>query len=465
MTFYDQEDPRARPSRPPGRPGEGSPGDRYADPDIWSHDESAAAPAADAEADADGEGEGEGEGPRRPPRPRRPAPAVSGPAAHDEHVAPRRHDRGRSGSGGSGWDDGGDDFVDLPGESRVPRWVAVLVVLALIVGVVGLGGRWWYQRQVDPPGPPGEAISVQVPEGSSTSKIGDLLASSGVVSNSTLFNFYLDRKKAGPFQAGTYRLQKHSSFSEAVAQLQKGPGKPITESVTKVTIPEGFTVAKILARIHQKVPRLLVADLQAALDQGKVPSELKPDGQKSYEGLLFPATYEVTDTTDGVQLLTEMAAEMDQRVDALDINAAQAHLKQQWGLDLTAYDMVKVASMIQFEAAVPDDAPKIAAVTYNRMKAGTPLGFDSTSIYYGTLTNTAPDYTGNSPYNTRVHTGLPPTPISAPGAYALQGAIDPADGDWLYFVLTAPKVVSFTASYQEFLGFKAQCRAAGLGCG
>ena len=271
-----------------------------------------------------------------------------------------------------------------------------------------------------------------------------------------------------PIQAGTYELRKGMSFSEAVAALNAGPEAPVVAKTTKVTIPEGYTVAQIVKRIAEKVPRLKAADLQAALDEGKVPTSLKPSGSTSYEGLLFPATYQVGEEDSAVDVLTMMASEMEHRVQALGIDDAIAHVKRQWGLDLTAYDMLKVASMIQYEAAVPADAPKIGTVTYNRLEKGMPLGYDSTSIYEAGLEGIPIDqidFTADSPYNTRIRTGLPPTPISAPGEYALQGAFQPEDGPWLYFVLTDAKVVSFTDSYDEFLGFKRLCQERGLGCG
>ncbi|QXC61863.1 endolytic transglycosylase MltG [Aquihabitans sp. G128] len=124
--------------------------------------------------------------------------------------------------------------------------------------------------------------------------------------------------------------------------------------------------------------------------------------------------------------------------------------------------------MIQYEAAIPADGPKIGAVTYNRLKANMPLQYDSTSIYEAGLDGRGPDqvdYTADTPYNTRVNPGLPPTPIAAPGEYALEGAMEPVDEPWLYFVLTDTKEVTFTVSYQEFLDAKALCKSRGLGCG
>lgn len=416
----------------------------FDDGDIWtSSDTDAPSPAAPARRS----------GPRRPGRgpagparpPRRPAPEPVAAHPDDEH-----------------------DWVELPGESRVPRWLAALLVVGALVGVTVGGGWWWYHQQVDPSGDPGAAVTVQIPEGASTSRVGDLLDEAGVISNAMVFNFYVGGKDLTAVQAGTYVFRSNSSFDDAIAVLDAGPKAPVTEAVTKVTIPEGYTVAQMIERISTKVPRLKAADLQAALDQGKVPSSLKPEGTTSYEGLLFPATYEITEDDNAVDVLTEMAQEMEQRVDAIGLDAAQAHIRDQWGLELSGYDLLKVASMIQYEAAVPADAPKIGAVTYNRLEKGMPLQYDSTSIYEGALTGKTPeqiDYKADSPYNTRTRPGLPPTPISSPGEYALEGAMDPADGPWLYFVLTDAKVVSFTDSYDEFLGFKALCKQRGLGCG
>jgi UPF0755 protein len=433
-------------------------GDGLDDDDIWSTPEPDPAPRPASPATA---GRAPA-GPSRPPRrsgPRRPvaeaaatAPATAAPAAAagDADLPP----------------DDGHDYVDLPPEGSLPKWLGVLIVFGLIIGLIVGGAWWWYGKQIDPSGSPGRAVSVQVPEGSSLSGIGSILESEGVISNAMVFNFYAGRKDAGPFQAGSYQLRQNSDFDLVLRTLAAGPKAPLVATVTKVTIPEGYTVAKVLARIHEKVPRLAVADLQAALDGGQVPTSLKPADQRSYEGLLFPATYEVTAKMTAVEVLTLMAQEMEQRADALGIQAAQEHIKRQWGLDLTAYDMLKVASMIQFEAAIPADAPKIATVTYNRMEKGTPLGFDSTSIYEAALKGVdTVDYEVDTPYNTRVNAGLPPTPIAAPGEYALTGAMEPEDGPWLYFVLTDAKEVTFTVTYDDFLKAKQLCRERDLGCG
>ena len=469
-------------------PNDERPFDPFEDPEIWSDFEPTASPAAPTDASTGGErpareAEAAGSSPRRGPRPPRarahrpgdtgstPAVPSTSPRARTGVVEPDPEPvptAGEPAPEAEAVAGDGHDYVDLPAESRVPRWLAVLVIVLAVVGVAVGGVWWWYGRQVDPPGPPGARIQVVVPEGTSTSGIGSILAGDGVVSNSTLFNLYVGRKNVGPFQAGTYTFQKSSSFDEAIDRLEAGPGKAIAAKADKVTIPEGYTLAQILDRIHEKVPRLSVADLKDALASGKVPSELKPDKVNDYEGLLYPATYDVGSDTTAVELLTEMAAEMDKRVNALDLNASIARIKAAWGLDVTGYDLMKVASMIQYEAAGEQDAAKIGTVTYNRLRNGTPLGYDSTSIYEAGLAGRAPgsvDYGLDTPYNTRINKGLPPTPIAAPGLYALEGALQPAEGPWLYFVLTDTKEVTFAVTYDDFLKAKAQCKARGLGCG
>jgi UPF0755 protein len=455
VTFYDQDDPD-RPIPAAGPPAGGPDGGPAPDPDIWS--------TADPEAPAPR--------PRGPRRPGRPGAAVAAPSTGEVQIQAQPQAQPQAPAYQDGAQDlahdDGHDWVEIRHTSTRTKVLVTLGVLAVVALVVG-GLAWrWYRQQVDPPGEAGATIAVVVPEGASTSRVGDLLEAQGIIPNGTVFSFYAERHGLHPIVAGTYRLQENSDLDLVIGRLNAGPSSPATVAVTKVTIPEGWTIARILRRIHEKVPRLSVADLQAALDQGKVPSGLKPPGTRSYEGLLFPATYEVPDDATAVDVLTMMSEEMEQRVDDLGLAAAQERIKAGWGLDLSGYDLLKVASMIQYEAATEADAPKIGTVTYNRLRAGMALGYDSTSIYEAGLSGKGPgdiDFTVDTPYNTRTHAGLPPTPISAPGEYALEGAMEPASGDWLYFVLTDTKQVTFAVTYQEFLDAKQQCKERGLGCG
>lgn len=347
----------------------------------------------------------------------------------------------------------------------MPRWLVALIVVVLVVGGVVGGTMWWYHNQVDPPGGPGEQVQVQIPEGATTSKVGSILDDEGVISSATVFGFYVGGKDLTAVQSGTYTFRKNSSFDDAIAVLNGGPKTPTSATTTKVNVPEGYRVDQIVERIHEKVPRLTVEELDAALDQGEVPTALKPEGTTSYEGLLFPATYEVGDDETAVDVLTAMAQEMETRTAGMDIDGAASAISQTYGLELTPYDLLTVASLVQEEAGSPEEAPKVATVIYNRLRDDMPLGIDATSRYLADLEGGEPDYESESPYNTRTQTGLPPTPIASPGEYALNAALHPAEGDWIYYVLTDPGVHTFTASYQEFLDGKQTCIAKDLGCG
>lgn len=247
-----------------------------------------------------------------------------------------------------------------------------------------------------------------------------------------------------------------------------------TRPVSTVAIPEGFRVSQILYRLHQRVPRFSISGMRELLASGRVKSDLLPPGGVAknllptngtpFEGLLAPATYEVTRQQSAAVVLNQMAAKSEQVARSLDLTAAAKKL------NLTPYQVVTVASLVQAEAS-PSDAPKVARVLYNRMARNMPLQVDATSVYLycanltkGDCSDPKLDFNSSSPYNTRKNVGLPPTPIGTPGQAALSGAMHPADGPWLYYVATAPGKTLFTDNYQEFLAGTEQCRAAGLGC-
>lgn len=432
------------------------PVDPFADPDIWSP------PAAPASRPAD-----------RPPADRPPAPADAerpgtvGAAP----VAPRRGPR-RPGGGPRPpraerprRREEDDEYVDLPAEGRAPRWLVALLVVGALVGVVVLGGRWWYGNQVDPPGAPGSVVAIQVPEGTSSSKVASILADEGVITNATLFNLWVNGKGLEPVQAGTYELRKDLSFAEAVEALNAGPETPVAVETTKVTVPEGLTVDQTIARIAEQVPRFTVDDLRAALDGGQVPTALRPEGQTSYEGLLFPATYEVTEEQTAADLLTMMAQEMEARVAEADLEGAASALSAELGQPIDVYDLLTVASLVQEEAGSAEEAPRISRVIANRLQQGWALGIDATSQYLAGIEGGEVDFESDSPYNTRRQAGLPPTPIAAPGAYALAAAATPEPGPWMYYVLTDPGVHTFVVTDAEFQAAKQECIAKDLGCG
>jgi UPF0755 protein len=222
-----------------------------------------------------------------------------------------------------------------------------------------------------------------------------------------------------------------------------------------LTIPEGWTVAQIAARLAD-TRQFTRNEVDKALESKDLIVPYRPEGETSLEGLLFPETYGIEDKDSAESVLQDMLSQLEivmQRQDLSEIPRG-----------LNTYQLLIVASMIEREAKIPADRARIAAVIYNRLGIGKPLEIDATVEYaVGHSKLTAKDLRSSSPYNTYTHKGLPPTPIAAPGEAAIQAALKPADGDWIYYVLSGKDGShAFTRSYQEFLKLKAEARQKGL---
>ncbi|HAS12557.1 MAG TPA: endolytic transglycosylase MltG, partial [Acidimicrobiaceae bacterium] len=211
------------------------------------------------------------------------------------------------------------------------------------------------------------------------------------------------------------------------------------------------------------VERWSLEALQAALDSGEIRSQYQPEGVTSYEGLLFPDTYEIDEDVDEAGFLRRLVAETDARLTALDVEARAAALGR------TPYEILVIASLIEEETRVPAERAMVARVVYNRLEQGIPLGIDATSRYEAEISGRDRedlDFESDSPYNTRRVAGIPPTPIAAPGQASLEGALNPAEGNWIYYVLQDEQGNHFfTDSFAEFNEAKAECARLDLGCG
>ena len=239
-------------------------------------------------------------------------------------------------------------------------------------------------------------------------------------------------------------------------------------TILRIVFPEGFTrkemvtrVAEVrqIAKTKRKVtPKLSGNAYAAATKRAVVPPGFK--GAKGIEGFLFPATYEFTPKTTSAQLV-------DDQIEHFQTNWAKVDLAAAKKKNLTPYDVLIIASMVEKETIAPDERPKVAAVIYNRLKARMPLGIDATIRYGLDVPGTEPlrvsQLESDNPYNTRNRTGLPPTPIANPGLASMQAAAHPAKVDYLYFVRKPDRVHHFfTASESEFY---AKACEYGFGCG
>jgi peptidoglycan lytic transglycosylase G len=258
----------------------------------------------------------------------------------------------------------------------------------------------------------------------------------------------------------------------AVAPDETGTGTATTppKPVLKIVFPEGFTrkeMAERIAAVNQiaEQKRKITPSLspQAYLRiTNRLGTGLPPDFKgldaPHLEGFLFPATYDFNEDTTSRQLV-------DMQLEAFGRAWAEVDMKYARRKNLTPYDVLVIASMVEKEVLVPKERPLVAAVIYNRLRLGMPLGIDAT-IRYGldippTEAIHQSQLDSDSPYNTRKFPGLPPTPIGNPGLASLQAAAHPAEVDYLYFVRKADcRSHFFTASKQEFDDYP----RAGLRC-
>jgi UPF0755 protein len=347
-----------------------------------------------------------------------------------------------------------------PSQRGARRLLAVLGGLVVVFGLAVTLLVVWATRQVDPAGDPGEPMAIEIPRGASTQQIARLLADEEIISGARLFTYYAGWKNAGPWEAGSYpEFRRNSSFDEAIGVLDAGPVPP---DARLVRVPEGRTLDQALQIISEAVPGVTVDGLRAALDSGEVTSKYKPADVGSWEGLLFPDTYEFEEGTAPSRILQTMVSKMDRTLDELGYERATA-LR---GRD--AYELITIASLVERETgAPPEERGKIARVVLNRLDVGEALGIDAANLYglgrtSGPLTRS--DLAADNPYNTRLNKGLPPTPIALPGRASLEAAIQPAEGDWRYYVLVEndPPQHLFTTNYREFLRAKDDAQSRGV---
>ncbi len=343
----------------------------------------------------------------------------------------------------------------MKSSERAPRdrrrgGVILLIVILLLVGAVVAAGGWWTWATAA--SGPKEKIVVVIPAGSTGTQVADILKEANVIRSTLAFKVMSRfRGFSKGFEAGTYTtLTTNMSVSEALSALKAGP---LPQKTLSAVFPEGLTLAQIADRVQDQlgIPR---KEFLAAAQSGKysLPPYL-PKGTDSLEGFLFPKSYEFLASVTAGDVITTLLDQFAKEVDKLRWGDYK-----KLGLD-SRYDVVTIASMIEREAKFDEDRGRIARVIYNRLKRGMPLELDATVEYaLGTYKSrlTYDDLKVESPYNTYLHTGLPPTPIAAPGLASIEAALAPTDGNWLYYLVCDDEGHhAFTNSYSDFLRLKA----------
>jgi UPF0755 protein len=338
---------------------------------------------------------------------------------------------------------------------------AVALSLVLVLLVVGggsaltLGGAAKLKDMFhstgagDYPGPGSGSVQIEVVSGQSVAGIARTLKAKDVIKTVDAF---LQLANAEPdsssVQPGFYAFKRKMSAGDALATLLD----PSSRIQARVTLPEGLRLDETLKKLA-KDGKLPLAELEKQLKNAKTLG--LPDYAKgNSEGFLFPATYDVAPDATAESALKQL----------FKAYATAANKAGVTRTNRSPYEIVIIASLVEAEARRPQDFGKVARVVYNRLAQGMPLQFDSTVNYALNADKqivTNQDLGVDSPYNTYKHKGLPPGPINSPGLVALQAAVNPTPGGWLYFVTTNPKTgeTKFATTYAEFLKYKNELKS------
>jgi UPF0755 protein len=313
--------------------------------------------------------------------------------------------------------------VPRPPRARNVRARRAVALVGLVLVIVA---GWFLVSLFQPFGGDGSgSVRIGIPRGASVGEIGRILHQRGVVSSSFFFELRARLGgHSGDLKPGVYHLKRGMSYSTALDALAAG----VAPDVVRVTIPEGRSRREIAP-----LTRGLGGGYVAATVRSRVldPRQYGARHARNLEGFLFPASYQLKKGA-GVRTLVR------EQLQAFRQNFAKVDLRYARRKNLSPYDVLTIASMVEREAELQKDRPLIASVIYNRLHDHIPLGIDST-LRYALNDWTRPlrvsQLASPSPYNTRNHQGLPPGPIGNPGLASIEAAAHPAHTNFLFFVV------------------------------
>jgi UPF0755 protein len=330
---------------------------------------------------------------------------------------------------------------------RGMRWLGLGLAL---VALVALAAGAWFMLSLFQPfhGDGGDRrVSVVVPRGSTLGAIADLLEERGVIRSAGFFELRARiAGRADSLKPGRYRLREDSSYIVALDELEKG----VPPNVVQITIPEGRSRREVAPLVDKLPGNYLRATRRSpALD----PSEYGAEGARSLEGFLFPASYELKKGQSVRRLVDEQLTAFKGNFEKVDLRYARRR-------NLTPYDVLVIASLVEREAALPRERPLISSVIYNRLRQNIRLDIDATTRFaVGNWTEPLKqsELDDPSPYNTRVYPGLPPGPIGSPGLDSIEAAAGPARSRYLFYVVKPGTcgAHNFSDTYAEFEADKA----------
>jgi len=326
-------------------------------------------------------------------------------------------------------------------------------LFVLVVVVVIVGGYLWLNSEANPSGPTGAQVIVTVPKGAGVSSFSGTLQKDGIIGSSLAFRIWINIHGDPGVFTGAYAFNKNDSFATVKTVLSNGP------NVFDLEVPPGFTVSEVASRVGQ-FPGHSESAFKALATGGTLHSPWQPVGVTNFDGLLGTGSYQIVPGESDSQLLTQMIDRFDTQANAANLTARSA------ALGLTPYQAITMASIVEKEGVIQKNLGPVARVILNRLANNMPLQMDSTVLYAegrdgGTVTDT--DLKLQTPYNTYLNTGLTPTPICFPSPAALQAALNPPAGSWLYFVVVeADGTEAFSDTYAQQLANQALATQRGL---
>jgi UPF0755 protein len=326
----------------------------------------------------------------------------------------------------------------------VQLFVVMLFLLPAALGVPAVIGYNWVDHQLHQPANPGNSkVRFVVPPGATFHEVADTLHHTGLIDSVTVFDLYARYKHLDTnIQAGAYELSRNLNMIQILTALQTA----IPEEIF-VRIPEGYTIKKTAAMLDAGGV-IKGSDYTALAVQGKFNYDFLKDlpPGASLEGFLFPDTYLVPRSGTAKDLITLQLDNFKRQW--TDTRQAQATTRK-----LNPLQVVTIASLIEREARFQEDRPLVASVIYNRLAAGWLLQIDATVLYAKGVWQSSvslDDRKINSPYNTYLHTGLPPGPIANPGIKAIDAALQPADTGYFFYLSDPQGHNHYAKTNEEF---------------
>ncbi|MBR2778806.1 MAG: endolytic transglycosylase MltG [Firmicutes bacterium] len=340
---------------------------------------------------------------------------------------------------------------------RIYRFLIILLILLLLAGFAGIRVTRMLHEPMDSSSK--ETVQVEIPKGSATVKIGQILEDEGIISSSLLFRIATRLDGDADYKAGTYSLSPSMTMNEIRKTLLEGSDDTNT---VQLVIPEGFTLKDIAAEAEKagvcKADAFLKAAASGTVQFKYLDQTLQ--GEKRLEGFLYPDTYEVYRGDDPVNVINKMLARFEEKYDAIVAASSGSPVLSKYN----TLQIVTVASLIEREAFLDQDRAPIASVIYNRLDAGMKLQFNTTVEYIlGEIRDlTYADLEIDNPYNTYYYAGLPVGPIASPGEESLKAAVNPADTQYMYFVTSdkGDNSMAFSVTYEDFLKDKEAWQAS-----